>query len=261
MPRSSAVTEDQDQVAPTVVRPVSNAIGILKHLGRSGKAETVTNIARTLNINTSTCFNILRTLVAEGMLVFDESSKTYSVGLGVVQLAQRVLTENGKVDVIRPLLHAVAERHGVTMTLWRFSDGDRNVLASVSQSSSAFQIQMKLGQRLPIYIGAFGRVLAAQNGVSKAELKREFEAMRWARAPDFDQYWADVQRAAETGWALDSGDFAIGVTSIATAVKGPDGHVRHGLVATMFNGQLDTARIEALAQDLLTLASEMEGLS
>lgn len=260
MPRPSAVSEAQGQVAPTVVRPVSNAIGILKHLGRSGNAETVTHIARTLNINTSTCFNILRTLVAEGMLVFEESSKTYSVGLGVVQLAQRALSENGKVDVLRPLLHAVAERHGVTMTLWRFSDGGRNVLASVSQSRSAFQIQMKLGQRLPIYIGAFGRVLAAQNAVPKADLKREFDAMRWARTPDFEDYWADVEHAARTGWALDVGDFAIGVTSVATAVKGPDGQVRHGLVATMFNGQLDDTRIAALADDLLHLSAEMEGL-
>ena len=60
MPKKNAVSEEQSSVAPTVVRPVSNAVGILKYLGRTGNAETVTNIARTLNINTSTCFNILR---------------------------------------------------------------------------------------------------------------------------------------------------------------------------------------------------------
>jgi DNA-binding IclR family transcriptional regulator len=261
MPKSGATIEDQTQVAPTVVRPVSNAVSILRHLGRSGGAETVTNIARTLGINTSTCFNILRTLVAEGMLVFDERSKTYAIGLGVVQLAQHALSENGKVEVVRPLLHEVAERHGVTVTLWRFAHGDRNVLVSVSQSRAAFQIQMQVGQRLPLYIGAFGRVMAARNGISKADLRAEFDSMRWARAPDFDAYWADVTRAGETGWALDEGNFATGVTSIACAVNGPDGSVRHGLVATMFHGQLDGPQIEALAQDLLKLAQDMEGLA
>ncbi len=260
MPKKNAGSEEQTSVAPTVVRPVSNAVSILKHLGRTGNAETVTNIARTLNINTSTCFNILRTLVAEGMLVFEENAKTYSVGLGVVQLAQHALSEDGKVEVVRPLLHGVAERHGVTITMWRFADGDRNVLTSVSQSRTAFQIQMQIGQRLPPYIGAFGRVLAARHGVPKEDLRHQFDAMRWARAPGFDDYWADVQRAAKTGWAIDEGGFAIGVTSVAVAVTGPNDQVRHGLVATTFDGQLDTAQINALAQDLLQLADEMDGL-
>ena len=260
MPRSSATLESQTTIAPTIVRPVSNAISIIRYLGQSGKAETVTHIARTLNINSSTCFNILRTLVAEGMLVFDDRGKTYSIGLGVVQLAQCALSESGKIDVIRPLLHEAAERYGVTMTLWRVADGDRNVLVSVSQSNSTFQIQMQVGQRLPLYIGALGRVLAGQAGISKADLKNEFDGIRWARAIDFEDFWKEAQRSAKTGWAVDDGYFATGVTSVAAAVSGADGGARHGLVATTFKGQLDAKQIVALAEDLLKLADQMEGL-
>jgi DNA-binding IclR family transcriptional regulator len=80
--------------------------------------------------------------------------------LGIVQLAQSALTDGGKIEIVRPLLMRVAHEHSVTVTLWRISGNDRNVLISSAQNNSTFQIQMQVGQRVPIYIGAFGRVLA-----------------------------------------------------------------------------------------------------
>jgi DNA-binding IclR family transcriptional regulator len=248
------------ELAPTIVRPVTNAVRILRHLSRMRAPETVTSIARVLGINTSTCFNILRTLASEGIVAFDERTKSYSIGIGIVQLAQAALTDHGKAEVIRPLLQAVSDRHGVTVTLWRVAESHRNVLISASQSRTAVQIHMNVGQRLPLYIGAFGRILAAAGEVPADVLRREFGGMRWASAPPFDAYLADIEEAGRRGWALDDGHFATGVGSVAVGVKGGDGTVRHGLVATYFREQLGPAQIEALATDLLERAAELAGV-
>lgn len=260
MTKEQGLKSESVPPAPTLVKPVVNAMAIMRHLGKTGQAETVTSIARTLGINTSTCFNILRTLAHEGMLVFDERAKTYAIGLGIVQLAQWSLNDSGKIEVLRPLLQEMAERHQMTVTLWRFGEGDRNVLVSSTQATTAFQLQMKTGQRLPLYIGAFGRVLAGINGLSKKELKKHFDKLRWMNPPDFETYWEDTRKAAETGWAVDDGNFAIGVVSIAVAVRSASGTVRHGIVASMFKGQKDGEQIEHVAQDMLELADEMSGL-
>ncbi len=256
-----AETEDRGgEIAPTIVRPVTNAIRILRHLSRVRAPETVTSIARTLGINTSTCFNILRTLASEGIVAFDERTKSYSIGLGIVQLAQGALTDQGKAEVIRPRLQAVAERHGVTVTLWRVAESHRNVLISASQSRSAVQIHMDVGQRLPLYIGAFGRVLAAADAVPEDALRTAFDGMRWADPPRFEDYRSDVAEAGRRGWAHDDGHFAAGVGSVATGVRGFDGVVRHGLVATFFRAQLSPSQIEAIATDLLALAEDLAGV-
>ena len=58
-----------------LVKPVDNAIRIMRHLSISGRAHTLTRIARDLGINPSTCFNILRTLTAAHMIEFDLEGK------------------------------------------------------------------------------------------------------------------------------------------------------------------------------------------
>ena len=256
-----SATEDRvAEIAPTIVRPVTNAIRILRHLSRTRAPETVTNIARALEINTSTCFNILRTLASEGIVAFDERTKSYTVGIGIVQLAQGALTDQGKADVIRPRLQAVADRHGVTVTLWRVAENHRNVLISASQNRSAVQIHMDVGQRLPLYIGAFGRVLAGANRVPEASLRAAFDRMRWSSAPRFEDYLADVAQAASTGWAVDDGHFATGVASVASGVRGFDGQVRHGLVATFFRSQLSPEQVQGLGAELRSLADDLAGV-
>lgn len=255
-----APEERDTAIAPTLVRPVTNALRILRYLSRARGPETVTMIARTLDINTSTCFNILRTLASEGMVAFDDRTKSYGLGIGVVQLAQGALSEQGKADVIRPLLQKMADDHGVTVTLWRVAESHRNVLISASQSRSAVQISMDVGQRLPLYIGAFGRVLAAANGTTEATLRAEFARMRWADAPNLETYLADVAAVRRTGWALDDGHFAVGVTSVAVAVRDFDGAVRHGIVASFFHNQLQKDATESLAADLLARAADLQGV-
>ncbi len=255
-----AADDREGPIAPTLVRPVTNALRILRYLSRAQGPETVTMIARTLDINTSTCFNILRTLASEGMVAFDERTKSYGLGIGVVQLAQGALSDQGKVEIIRPILQKVADDHGVTVTLWRVAESHRNVLISASQSRSAVQIHMDVGQRLPLYIGAFGRVLAAVNDVPDDALRREFKAMRWSDPPTLEAYLADVDRARRTGWAVDDGNFAVGVASVAVAVRDFSGAVRHGIVASFFRAQIDGAATEALAADLLARAEDMRGV-
>src|SRR5438876_5359402 len=71
----------------TVVKPVDNAIRILRYLAVIRQSSTVTIIARELKINPSTCFNILRTLVWNGVVDFDATTKSYKTGPGAIDLA------------------------------------------------------------------------------------------------------------------------------------------------------------------------------
>ena len=59
--------------AGVTVKPVVNAVRILRYLTQKGAPERAADIARHLAINPSTCFNILRTLVAEDVVDFNPS--------------------------------------------------------------------------------------------------------------------------------------------------------------------------------------------
>jgi DNA-binding IclR family transcriptional regulator len=239
------------------VKPVSNAIGILRYLSKSKQPATVTQLARQLGINTSTCFNILRTLLMESLIDFDESSKSYRVGLGVVKLAEGVLTEAERLVSVRPMLHEVAEQYRVTLLLWRRIGDDRMLLVWVENSSADMQIHLRSGQRLPLLIGATGRVAASRLGLTKEVLARKFRSLRWAKRLSFAEYWRDVQQAAERGWAADDGYFSSGTSTVAVPIVDHTGMISHSLVAIMFRDQHDAAAVKRIAQDLIQVSKQL----
>src|SRR5271168_1270088 len=258
--RAMVTKRAHERVYPNRVKPVVNAIGILRHLSKSHESATVTQLARQLSLNPSTCFNILRTLLAEGLLDFDESAKSYSVGLGFVKLSEGTLTETERLSSIKPLLHEVAERYMVTLLLWRRVGECRNILVWTENSSADLQIHLRNGQRLPLLIGATGRVMASRLGLAKKDLRKEFSALRWARRISFEEYWRDVQLVAERGWAVDEGYFSTGATTIAVPVTDRFGRVTHSLVAIMFRGQHKQANIKRISQDLIRVAENVSAV-
>lgn len=72
-------------------RPLVGGLSVLRYLAAAQTPVGVSRIARDLELNPSTCFNLLKTLVHEGLAVFDETTKTYSVGLGLLALAKGTL--------------------------------------------------------------------------------------------------------------------------------------------------------------------------
>ena len=62
-----------------LVGALSSGLKILRYLASSSTPIGVTRIAKDLELNASTCFNLLKTLVHERLVTFDESTKTYSM--------------------------------------------------------------------------------------------------------------------------------------------------------------------------------------
>ena len=246
--------------AKNVVKPVANAMRILRYLAQSGKPARTTQLARVLAINTSTCFNILRTLVAEGVVAFDPVSKTYRPSVGMLGLVNSPLGEVKRLQMARPVMHELADRFTVTATLWRRIPSDRLELAAVEQSASELRIHMSPGQRVPYLMGATGRLIAAELGLGKSELAPAFRALRWARPISLDTYWDEVELARERGWAMDDGYFSHGIMSLAAPVRDPSGAIGFILGGVMFRGQYDEAGIERLGREMKRLGPVLTAL-
>ncbi len=239
------------------VKPVANAIRILRYLAQTAAPERAADIARHLSINPSTCFNILRTLVAEDVIDFNPLSKMYSVGLGLAKLVDQLMTQGQRIELARPAMEVLAARFQVTVTLWRRMGIDRIVLVSSVASPTALRIDMPAGQRLPLLMGASGRLFVGQLGLNEDEARAEFEQIRWSRPISFETYWREVGRAKRRGWAVDDGYFANGILAIAAPVRDPAGAIAFTISAVMIRGQHDDAGIDAIGEALSTAAADL----
>lgn len=233
-----------------LVGALSSGLAVLRYLVEARTAVGVSRIARDLALNPSTCFNLLKTLVHEGLAVFHEPTKTYSVGLGLLALAKGTLEEISYIAMLRPHLREVATHHGVTCTLWHVTSGERVVLVDRADNEAAIRVHMSIGQRLPMYIAALGRCMAAHSDLTPAELRSRFENLRWQDSLTFDAYLAGVEEARRRGYAVDRGRYFKGVTTVSSAVLDALKKPLMAISAVGIGAQMSEARIKALGEDL-----------
>lgn len=243
-----------------MVKPVASAIQILRHLTQTGTPERATDIARHLSINPSTCFNILRTLVAEEVVDFDPLSKTYSAGLGLARLVEKLVTQGQRLQLAMPLMHDLAAEYRVTVTLWRRLGTDRIVLVGSESSPTDLHIGMPAGQRLPILMGASGRLYATKLDLTDEQLRSGFDSLRWAQPISYDAYLREVERTRQRGWARDDGFFAIGVLTIAAPVCDRSGNIAFTVSTVTIRGDRSDENVDALGEAVRALGQRLESV-
>lgn len=256
--KSNTTDETSGRSATGVtVKPVVNAVRILRYLTMSGSPERAADIARTLSINSSTCFNILRTLVSEEMVEFDPLSKTYTPGLGLSELVEHLITQGQRLNIVRPLMQEFAARFHVTVTLWRQIGNDRIVLVSSETSPSDLRIDMAIGQRLPVLMGASGRLFSGRMNLDEDAMRKAFAELRWARPLSFEDYRSQVEESRGRGWAVDDGYFSAGIMAIAAPINDRNGSIAFTLSAVMFRGQYPTEETEKIGMAIHKLANKL----
>lgn len=237
-----------------LVGSVVQALAILRYVAAHSEPLRVSTVARELKLNPSTCFNILKTLAAEGFIERDDRTKTYVLGAAPLDLARHVLEDGGVFPYIRAAMQECAEAFSVTTTLWRRTRNDRWVLIGLTESRALARIYMTVGQRLPLYGGAMGRCLAAQEPLSPSEIMNRVRAIRWHRPLGAEEYLNEVEQAQRRGWALDENGFNPFFSSIAAPIIDDSGQVRYCVTQTMFAGQHSPIEIEGLGEATLRIA-------
>jgi len=240
-----------------LVGALSSGLRILRYLASANTPLGVTRIARDLRINASTCFNLLKTLVHEGLVTFDADTKTYAIGLGMVELAKGALAQASYVRLLRPHLQELARLHRVTTTLWQRSTKGRVVLVDLVESASTIRVHMSIGQRLPMYLAALGRCMAAYSPLTRDELRTELSAIRWENAPSFEAYMRDVERVKRIGYATDVDHYVSGITTVSSPILDAPHCARMALSAVGFSAQLSKVGVKALGEDLRQRCSEI----
>jgi len=240
------------RTAATSVPALVHAVRILRYLAKR-KSTGVTVIAHDTGISASSCFNILRTLTGQGLIKFNQKTKTYSLGVGVAEIAAG-LFGGGTLKAIRPSLDRIANEYGVLLAVWHITIEEHLVLIDRIFPEMPARVELQLAQRLPAFAGAVGRSIAAVQTVSDDLLRKRFKEIRWQKPITFDAYRTGVQRARLDGYAIDEGNLIRGVKSVAVALRGPTGP-RLGISAVTIADQLSQPKLKRLGAELYSVVT------
>src|SRR5690606_361312 len=155
-------------------------IAILNFLAMNrGGGLRLRDIAQGLDINTSTCLSILRTLADHDVVTVDPKTKRYSIGNYIQHLQMLVEARDCREKIGAERMSDLARSLDAVVTVWNQTDERTLTLTSVYESGGEMTISARLGLSRPIYFGSIGRLFAAIRNVPDAELRKACQSYAW----------------------------------------------------------------------------------
>jgi len=246
------VATEKSTRAPAVTR----AIAVLKLLKRSNEPLGVNAIARAVNVVPSSCLHILSALTEGGLVQCDARTKQYTLGLGVLSLAQAMLGRNHFAHVVKPELEIIARKYSATALGLELDERERMAVVAIAQADTMVKFDVGVGSRFPAYVSAVGRCVAAQSGLSASNLKQRFMSLKWQSPPRFEDWMEEVAAALKSGVGMDPGNYIKGFTVVAAPLAAPAG-IRQAISVVVVSDSLTPAILSGLKRDVKEAAQRI----
>jgi IclR family acetate operon transcriptional repressor len=257
--RGEVASEGRDE--RTLVPSVNAACRLLAALADSERAgETLSELARELDLSKSSAHNILKTLQAWGYVQRETDSRRFRLGAALVELGRAASSQLHATSLVRERLPVLAGEHGLTFAVAQVTGyGDAQVIDR-SYPESNVHVGLTIGGRYGHFDGAIGKCLLAALDPDAAA-----EAVRSATIPrhtdrtivDPDELLADIDAVRRRGWAASAGELKEN-RAVAAPLHNADGAAELILFAVGFPGQLDDSEIPSVGAVLRETARAIE---
>jgi len=200
---------------------VKKAFRILDALSNSPRGLGVTDLSKQLKIGKSTVLGITTALEELGLLVRDPVQKKYSVGYTLLELGRRAHTKMELKEIARRPMENLMAKVGETIFLGVLNR-DHVTIVDVVESPNEMKITSPPGTRLPLLVGATGRVLLSQLEREKAQqIVQKLGLKRYTSKSVIDsrQFLKEVGKAREKGYAIDQEEYILGVRAVAAPIQ------------------------------------------
>ena len=209
--------KDMKYSAPSVKK----AFKILHAIADSPAGLGVTELSKRLKIGKSTVHGITLALEELGVLAREPLLKKFSVGYTLLELGRKAYGKMELWEVARAPMEIFMEEVGETVFLGVLN-GDHVTIIHVVESDNAFKITSPPGTRIPLLVGASGRVFLSQMDEMKArEIVQKQALVRYTSktVTDPKKFLKEVEDTRKRGYAIDQEEYILGVTAIAAPIQ------------------------------------------
>jgi len=184
---------------------------VLKSFAKNPKGWGVSALASHLELAKSVVFEILSTLVDEGLVKKDEDKKIYLCGNELLNLALVHFNNMDLIKISRPVLVNLAKEIKETAILTQIID-DRNVVVEKVDGTQPLRYTIGIGTVLPLDKGSSAKVyLAFLADEKKKELIDKHKI-------DMSKLKEELERVKKRGFAISNEEVNPGVNAIAAPI-------------------------------------------
>ena len=202
------------------VKSAERALAILELLTGREHPLTFTDIAHALNYPRSSLHGLLRTMVERGWAEFDQSSRTYTLGIRTLEAGNAYTRALGLVDRALPLMEKIRDTIDETVQL-AVLDGVHNVYVAKVDGRQTLTLASEVGRRLPAYATGVGKVLLAGLGHDELDLRlgeMRLDPVTAHTITDRARLREHLEHVRGRGFGIDNEEYTIGIRCVAVPI-------------------------------------------
>jgi DNA-binding IclR family transcriptional regulator len=203
-PKRTATVSRRNRGTPAYrVNVLERAIDVLEAFERVGFALRLADVAATTNLHPTTALRLLTILCHRGLVTRDGETGRYSLGYGLLALAEVAKARTGLVERCLPTMRRLRDSQNETILL-SVRDGDWRVDLEQLVGLQENRLVVTLGGRKLLYVGAASKLLlsAMTDGEIEGYLTRTPLVARGEQTiVDPDALRAEVTRIRSRGYA------------------------------------------------------------
>lgn len=205
---------------------VHRAFELLRTVAQSRKSLSLTELSIQLGYSKSTTHGLVHALLREGALAQDPDGHKLYLGPAVVDLAFSSWNYLKLVESVQAPIDELRNQIKETVVLGALIC-NRIMILAAAESTDPLKISASPGTVLPLFAGASGKVLLADQDVENVrQLIRDHGLPRHTPRSIVDEeiYLAELETVREKGFSVDDGEYLTGVRAAAVALhnlKGP----------------------------------------
>lgn len=213
-----------------IILSVAKAMELLQILSQAGKPLLLKELTAMCGYPKSTVFGLLTTM-RQYDVVAQTADGRYTLGLRLFEYGRQVERSWDISRVARPYMEHLCQQTGASVMLSVCEGGSVITLDQV-ETRTALRIVSDTGSRLPIYCTSQGKVfLACMSRTSAEALLRSQSLHQFTphTITDIPSLLREVDTCRANGYAIENGEYKIGLRSISAPVFSVDGKVRYAV--------------------------------
>lgn len=240
-----------------MVKSVSRALDIIAMVSLKKGGLGVTEIANQMDINKSSVYRILSTLVQYGYIEQDIETGRYKLGYAFLTISSKLLESIDLRTEAKPYLQLLENETNEVIHLVVFDQGEVVYIEKL-EGNELLRMHSRVGKRAPMHCTSVGKAILAN--LSKAEAIDILERKGMPRhtddtITDLDQFLKELDAVREQGYALDLEENEHGITCIAAPIFDHSGNVYASVSISGTTERMTKERLNILKTRIIEIGS------
>ena len=238
------------------MKTVKTAFAVLREI--STGEFSLTELANRMGMDKASMHRYLRTLIAEGFVEQNPDTRIYKLGLAVIELSGLRLAQMDVVSVASPHMKELWQATQETVQLSMLND-HHLLFLHIIESTHSLRFSNRLGDRIPPYYSAAGKLLLAYEPESKLVdyFSAKIEPLTRKTIVEPERIRRQLTTIRKKGLSYDDGNWIDGLRAVAAPIRNIEGEVIAAISAGGPTGRVSKDRLTEFGELLRATAQKI----